>query len=371
LEEDRLRARLARELKTNEVHDALWTTLEEEWLVRDALLGGEEEFRDLVRVAKSRLKLVRLTSDRPSPIGRTIRAELPPTLRAAEDARMKVLSDHLARLAAGTGRVSRFRREVLDGRLLTPLEARSFLSSPATRFFSRGDLQSRGVRLLDHRAVIRREDRRTDGDLVHQEVTVFIRPPGVSFEGQNAIRLVQPGVSGELRLDVLSYPGERGKAEVVPVWSGSVLDELRELGAWLAAYYDWQEAQAVWFVLTNAVPLVSPLRQEVRLAFRGWGTSARITLSIAPWVPAKTVLKAYRAVQRQMLGGDNRPLSQRNLAIFRFVTDRMEGGDRRTPWRTLLAEWNLAHSEWPCEDVRTFARDYGRAERALLYPSYR
>jgi hypothetical protein len=320
LEEDRLRARLARELKTNEVHDALWTTLEEEWLVRDALLGGEEEFRDLVRVAKSRLKLVRLTSDRPSPIGRTIRAELPPTLRAAEDARMKVLSDHLARLAAGTGRVSRFRREVLDGRLLTPLEARSFLSSPATRFFSRGDLQSRGVRLLDHRAVIRREDRRTDGDLVHQEVTVFIRPPGVSFEGQNAIRLVQPGVSGELRLDVLSYPGERGKAEVVPVW---------------------------------------------------WGTSARITLSIAPWVPAKTVLKAYRAVQRQMLGGDNRPLSQRNLAIFRFVTDRMEGGDRRTPWRTLLAEWNLAHSEWPCEDVRTFARDYGRAERALLYPSYR
>jgi hypothetical protein len=131
-----------------------------------------------------------------------------------------------------------------------------------------------------------------------------------------------------------------------------------------------------------------------------------ITLTAEPWVPAETVLRYYREMQKDVLEGrDNRPLSARSIALFRFVTEQgrsavpeVEASDYgaffdsngevgmvtsedelqapklvgRPSWRALQERWNARCSDpkWHYKDIRNFRRAFLSAARVMLRPPY-
>ena len=131
-----------------------------------------------------------------------------------------------------------------------------------------------------------------------------------------------------------------------------------------------------------------------------------ITLTTEIWVPAETVLRYYREMQKDVLEGrDNRPLSARSLALFRFVTEQvrntvpevekpdyeaffdsegevdvapseeeLQASKRvgRPSWRALQQQWNgrCANPKWRYEDVRNFRRAFLNAPRVMLRSPY-
>ena len=96
-----------------------------------------------------------------------------------------------------------------------------------------------------------------------------------------------------------------------------------------------------------------------------------------------------------MLAGKPRAPTVRNLAVFRFVVDRLEirapsddedaGTSKRTKRkkpklvrpcsrRELMGLWNREYPrghEWHYEDARNFHNDFRRAEQAVVHPRYR
>ena len=103
------------------------------------------------------------------------------------------------------------------------------------------------------------------------------------------------------------------------------------------------------------------------------------------WLPAETVSKGYRRLQRQVHGGENnRRLEPRNVAEFRFVLDQSEirivSRDERLAklelpkWREMLRRWNEEHprgNKWHYENpeatgVQRFQRDFVRGQKAVI-----
>jgi hypothetical protein len=196
--------------------------------------------------------------------------------------------------------------------------------------------------------------------------------------------------------------------EEIPVEVGSVLDVLRKVSGRLVenSGYPWGEPEAAWFVLTGEATPVGALAGRID-TFPGevmWhGT---ITLTAETWVPAETVLRYYRQMQNDVFEGrDNRPLSARSLALFRFVTAQLrntvpevekpdyeaffdcDGEVDVTPseeelqasklvggpsWRALQQRWNgqCSDQKWRYEDVRNFRRAFVNAARVMLSPPY-
>jgi hypothetical protein len=187
-------------------------------------------------------------------------------------------------------------------------------------------------------------------------------------------------------LKVLSFPGEDGETHRTLVAPNSVLGRIRRLADTLVKSYPWFEVDAAWFVLTGEVPCVAPMSWSVKsrshvpalsddsgdAAF----THTLITLTVEPWISADTVLAVYGDIQRYLLGKDNRPVGSKNLALFRFVTEKvgpasLSPGERRLLAPKLLTEWNRQHPKWTYgHDTRTFWRDYNSVRKSLINPRY-
>lgn len=153
-----------------------------------------------------------------------------------------------------------------------------------------------------------------------------------------------------------SPPG-RGKEEAVPVeLRGREAERGRALSEVLAS------------MRNEDAPDIKPLTSKVTMS---WGKGPplwNITLTAAPWVSAKEVERAYRDVQRKVIGKDNRPLSPRSIAVFRFVEEvyRSAGEAGKLSWRKLLALYNEKYPEehelhFKDTDPRNFQRTYERA----------
>jgi hypothetical protein len=89
------------------------------------------------------------------------------------------------------------------------------------------------------------------------------------------------------------------------------------------------------------------------------------------------VLQTYRDIQRDLLGRENRPLSLRNLAVYRSVLVDAREAERVNPGKPpptraqSMARWNREHPEQTYKQLWQFTRDVDRAERAVLFPNYR
>jgi hypothetical protein len=145
------------------------------------------------------------------------------------------------------------------------------------------------------------------------------------------------------------------------VWPGSVAGELYALAEDLADTFSWPGRDAAArFVLTGSAPLMRPV--DARLIAEGDespGRQLRVELSVSPWVPAEEVARAYRRMQRHVLGDRNRLPSAKTLEVARFVWEQeMTSRDRKPKWRDLLERWNKEDREKDQKDQRGQFRDY-------------
>ncbi len=180
-----------------------------------------------------------------------------------------------------------------------------------------------------------------------------------------------------------------------PYGTGWILKELRKLAEKLVLTYRWREGDAIWFVLTGYKPPVTPLDVSVSInqtsRFPGWpkrripGSSppryiaavprpadyhpstARITVIADAWVDAREVERVFRETQRQILGGDAKPVKERTLEVVEFVAQRMREHPQES-WEECNRAWNHAHPEWRYDSYRGLRQAFKRFANRLHRP---
>jgi hypothetical protein len=166
--------------------------------------------------------------------------------------------------------------------------------------------------------------------------------------------------------EVLRYQN-RNVAYELHVAARSPLDELRRLAETLVKFYPWEPAQAAAFVLEGLIPLATPFMLRFPQTWHETRpTRAKLVMEVDLWMPAASVLRAYRNVQRQVLPGHNRPVSRRSLELVNFVQERRGG-----TWQEHLDDWNTEHPTARYPDYRRFRWAFEQAKKSLLFTTYR
>ena len=405
MDEEELRIWLAKQLKRDPVQDpvmvALWDDVVAHGHVKEAKKVGEKGESELLEAAKALLPHAELMAG-PAKKSRRGRKEPPsPTLRLTgyEEKRARALGEFLALRASAHPLVQRFREENLGGGLVSSEQARALIDSPAASRFPTDWFRDRGIPIVGHSAwfhehgAVIDED---DPDMFIEFEHIFVDPPGKLFFAELPVSL------GYDDLEYLSYADEGGIRRAnhssalwrdeeyvhVPVYPGSVLDDLRQLSHKLAGeprsdqpfppFPAWEEAQAALFVLTGEAVAPSALTAQYDSHTSEHLTHGTITLTIEPWVPTKTIVKVYQYLQRYMLARKPRAPSRRNLDVFSFVMrqvrvslideeSRAKSPERFT-WRELMERWNQADPDRRYTSESQFSRDFRRGGNAVVSP---
>jgi hypothetical protein len=192
----------------------------------------------------------------------------------------------------------------------------------------------------------------------------------------------------------------------------SVLNELRWISVRLARVYPWEEAEASRFVLTGKPPRVPAVVGRLQARRDRATTYGTITLTIQSWVPADVVYGFYRDMRHDAFAGNHQTVSERKIAVFRFVMGQHEvhppeGGkpnpedgepkytivdsrvgprlhlSRQTkakllrkpklikpPWKVMLDRWNKQYTDWTYKDEANLKRDFHEARKTIVHPQY-
>src|SRR5829696_2878751 len=307
--------------------------------------------------------------------------------------RNKAYAEVMARLVNQAGEVVDFRRNYLNGEVLTPEQAYTFIESSAARYFPPELFREWGIPTRSHKIELLAEsysDPLTAG--IDYNVTLHVTPPGVTktvryapsstptpydrkVDWRYITRRESHGSGGShervVPLQVLSYRGPDGLRKRMHVWPSSLLDQLRRcsirLADRLSKSYEWTEEDMVWLVLTGGVP--EPRTLTMRVHFGGGG--ARIDMAMPPWISAETVEKNYRNAQRRILIKSNHALSLRRLAVLRFVEAATRIDGKRPPFPQLLAQWNEQHPAWRYKDYRGLAQAYRETLKQVAHSPFR
>jgi hypothetical protein len=284
-----------------------------------------------------------------------------PEVGQYERLRAEVLSDYLAKMVAIDPEVVRFRQRVLGGELLSPKQARTFLSSPATRFLSQAAWRAHEIPAIHTSTLLDENYGRTEDGPFHW-VQVRTDPPGEI----HAVFVPHPE-----SYDNLTYLAEDGRPKQIAFWPGSVLGDLRKISKELTKCHPWDIDAATWFALTGEYPVVRPIEAKVNSSWTvGTRAHTTISLTVQPWVPPETVEGAYRQLQKKVIGGECGRISDKNLRLLQFVTKRADANGNLPKGDVLVQEWDRKwkrkHSEW-CygDDKRRFWRDFRHVQRKV------
>jgi hypothetical protein len=163
----------------------------------------------------------------------------------------------------------------------------------------------------------------------------------------------------------------------------NALEDMREVSRRLSRAFRWRADDAHWFLLTGYVPFVRPIsvrtRQNSFLDVPNYLNrdyqldgpnfmvdTAEIVITAEPWVDAEIVSRAFREVQKQVRGGDNRKVTVKVLDAVRFVARRL--GTGKVEWPVLRSAWNTAQDD-PRRRYRSRDGLY-KAVRRFLQPRY-
>jgi hypothetical protein len=398
LREEGLRSWLAKQLKKDPDKDpvmaALWKDLEVRGHAEDARKIGRAGNNDLLEAARALLPYAELMAGIAKAPNRGRKEPPAPTLRLTgyEAKRAGAIGEFLALRASAHPLVRRFRDEALEGGTVSPEQARALVDSPAASRFSTSWFKDRGIPTADHAAHFDRHDVLFDGGHPGRFVEfdyIFVDPPGDLF------RAYLPMSVGYEELEYFRYPNEGSKIQggehysalwrdeeydVVPVYPGSLLDDLHQLSRRLTRepFHAWTEAQMARFVLTGEVVAPQALTARYDSLTSEHLTHGTITLTIEPWVPTKTVIDVYQYLQKYMLGRKPRAPSQRNLDVFSFVMRQVrssfaDGGSRATAperfnWSELMERWNRENPGRRYSSQSQFSRDFRRGGNAVVSP---
>ena len=387
------RKELAKRLGITNVPPFVWKELVEhsDDLIRHAYPhGDEDEWDDLKRKAREIMRLSSGRTGHQSPPGRVPTEERPAwQLKEEELERSWAFSEYVSRIADTESGVRRFRSRYLGGHFIQPHRARALLTSPAVAIWPSLEFKVSRFSVLDHTYRVVQEGRDDKGpySLVEaHDAASGIRkcfkdrrplPTGAwSVSGRATDALSNTEDTREIKgWKLLSFPDEEDGIHRVCVKRASVLGELRKLSDELIRWYPWWESEAVWFVLTGDTPWISP----VTLQARGTGRSGLfehqfITIKAEPWVSEETIRRTYREAQVRMLQGDNRPVKDKQIKLFRFVSARTNPygiyrEERAKDAKTLIAEWDRENPDDAYgSDTRRFWRDYDRSLLLIAQP---
>jgi len=167
---------------------------------------------------------------------------------------------------------------------------------------------------------------------------------------------------------VLKYAGPDDESVRLQPTRRGPLERLRQVSISLAESFAWMESQAAVFVLTDIVPLLSPIRvtssgEAIRDGYSiEW--AKRITLEIDPSVSPNELVRAYQQVRLEGGHDRRRRLSEKHAMLAIFTAERPE----TQSWIDTLTNWNAERPEWRYNHVSNFRRDAVRAQARLLYP---
>lgn len=149
-------------------------------------------------------------------------------------------------------------------------------------------------------------------------------------------------------------------------------ESLAALGRRLQKYYGWHPGDACWWTLTGESPAVRPLEVSFFDSVSDHGPSyGKITLHVAPWVPAEEVKKAVIGA-RDKMRSDEGPgtVGEKRLEVLRFVEEECA---KRGYWpgsEVLLQVWNRKYPRWSYPKYRPFLKAYRETRKEVLYPVY-
>jgi len=268
----------------------------------------------------------------------------PPMLTAQQRDRaadhQAVLAILLAREATAEPAVAEFRRRVLDGRLLTVLEAVDWLSNQASTDGEPTVWIDEVI--VPSGYVVRR---------VPQKWTVFTEPGLIispEHPGQASSRMVVCALAGQPLVALQTR-------------AGSVLEDLRMLGERLARQFAWSPMQATSFVLTGETPALPLIRTKNEYSRRRPGCT-RIILEIDPTAPPRLVAERYRQVRRGLFSHQVKALTTKHLKLAAFAALQ----PAEASWGSQLQVWNRRHPKWKYNRLKNFKRDCLQAQRRLL-----
>jgi hypothetical protein len=233
---------------------------------------------------------------------------------------------------------------------ITEDQAGEFIDSPAVQYLSLSQFRKEEIPLVGHTARITSQQETVEGKRVRREYHFAIEWRGGSANTWVRHDLGPAFVNVRVPLHLWRFPEKRA------LWS-SALADLQKVGSTLAKHYLWDEGEANWFVLTGVPPSTPCFRIDQQGGLRNDHVQHRLVLSIQPWVSAKTVMRAYRKLQKDILRRENRQPRLDRLELMEFTAERRQAG---MPWRDVMIEWNRTHRRWSYgkDGVRNFQRDF-------------
>ncbi len=366
--EQQAREWLANAVKPKRIADSLWSWLQDFGYVRGFLSGEDPSGAELLKATRQVHRIARDVSHtrglaRPNTAVLAVRR----LLTEDEAERARVFSVHVGRVAAADGRVVAFRSRVLQGVVQSPSGALAFLESPAIYLLSKQDFAALEVPIVGHVAKASLRPRQSGPGRLEWSQTIRLRMRAGRRSIARVFRLDRR--IGEVRLN---FPDGLGQGfSELPVRAGSIAEDLLRVSQWLHDIYPWEERDALWFVLTNQAPWIPPLQVGTRARrFRERFEHVVMDFAVEPWVSAATVMRVFRACQREAIGPKkNRGSGVKNLALLDFVGVRL-AANPKAGYPELTDAWNARHPEWRVSDYRHFRRAYLSTRSRVLRPGY-
>ncbi|MEW6572939.1 MAG: hypothetical protein AB1374_04840 [Bacillota bacterium] len=283
-------------------------------------LDEQEAVEDLLDFIRKQAEIHKKASTRKQTKGSRVETrEIPP------DHRLVVLSEIIAAEAARLPEVLNFREKVLGGNLLPLDKVPSWIEK------QKGKATVYVKVPLPHKP----EDLRD----------WFISLATIPEEER-------PVWPVEYQTETLAYPvpGDNW-VHRVPIDKDSPLGHLKQVVTKLTTRYPWwQEAQAVAFVLTGAVPLLPKARVTTSYYSH---MPPRITLELDPRLSSQEVAEIYVKARNEVFRGRDKLMTEKHLTLAVFLAENATG----ETWTELMAKWNHARPEWEYTDYRWFCRD--------------
>lgn len=308
------------------VDDRIWRLLVKDRYVDEAL---NPEFRNVRGLLERYRELEALKGHREPAVREPREVRLPP------DKRLIALSEILAAEASRLPEVLRFRQEVLGGQLIPREQVPSWIEQKAEE-------DGGGT----HRVEIPLPPGHELPDPMGKLSPEWLRRLADTIE-KHGLRIYCG-----FRPDTLSYPGLPGEdwARRVPVRHDGVLGRLKRIAGQLCKRYPpWQEAQAVAFVLSGAIPLVPIGRVTYHLSSH---MPARMTMMVDPRLSKEEVADLYARHRRKLFQGQDKPMTEKHLRLAVFLAE-----NPTSTWAERMLKWNASYPQWGYKNYRTFCRD--------------
>ena len=246
------------------------------------------------------------------------------------DTNLRALARIVAAEAAEMEGVAAFRREVLRGRLLKP-----------------------------HRvAVWIKKHKKADGP-----PTSWVTLPWDTGDTGSVPRTLEELCSsgGSVHLRTIRY----GDSRISATARGGVLDRLRVAADQLVSYFEWEQRNAVHFILAGEVPPISRARVQWAPLREPFPALRRVVLDVSPRLSPEEVKRIFVRVRNEMGGGTgtarrSRPLTPRHADLAVFVAERKRGW----AWHQVHAEWNRTFPYRPTA-LKQFIRDARAAYKRI------